>query len=73
VALQGQVIETGIAFILTLDYNKSASYFKSKAIKEKSKEIRKLHYHYENKVPILYILFLIILVYGCGGTQHARR
>jgi hypothetical protein len=39
VALQGQVIETGIAFILTLDYNKFRELFqKSKAIREKSKK-----------------------------------
>ena len=39
VALQGQVIETGIAFILTLDYNKFRELFqKSQAIKEKSKK-----------------------------------
>jgi outer membrane protein insertion porin family len=24
----------------------------------------------KNKAPILYILLLIVLVYGCGGTQH---
>jgi hypothetical protein len=42
VALQGQVIETGIAFILTLDYNKFRELFqKSKAIKEKEKTKKK--------------------------------
>ena len=42
VALQGQVIETGVAFILTLDYNKFKELFqKSKADKEKSKSKKK--------------------------------
>jgi hypothetical protein len=30
VALQGQVVETGVAFVITLDYNELKSYFKSK-------------------------------------------
>jgi hypothetical protein len=42
VALQGQVIETGVAFILTLDYNKFKELFqKSKVDKEKSKSKKK--------------------------------
>jgi hypothetical protein len=40
VALQGQVIETGIAFILTLITINSESCSKSKAIKEKEKQKR---------------------------------
>ncbi len=39
VALQGQVIETGIAFIITIDYNKFRELFgKSKAQKAKAKK-----------------------------------
>lgn len=42
VALQGQVIETGIAFILTIDYNKFRELFqKSKAIKQQEKSKKK--------------------------------
>ncbi|MDG2432505.1 translocation/assembly module TamB domain-containing protein, partial [Flavobacterium sp.] len=42
VALQGQVIETGVAFILTLDYNKFKELFqKSKTDKEESKSKKK--------------------------------
>jgi hypothetical protein len=42
VALQGQVIETGVAFILTLDYNKFKELFqKSKANKEQEKTKKK--------------------------------
>jgi hypothetical protein len=65
VALQGRN-RNGIAFILTLDYNKFRELFqKSKAIKEKSKRNKETT-TYEKQGPILYILFLIILVYGCG-------
>jgi hypothetical protein len=34
VALQGQVIETGIAFVITLDYNKFKELFQSAKIKK---------------------------------------
>jgi hypothetical protein len=35
VALQGQVVETGVAFVITLDYNEFKSYFKSQSKKRK--------------------------------------
>lgn len=38
VALQGQVIETGVAFIITMDYNKFRELFESKKKREKEKK-----------------------------------
>jgi hypothetical protein len=38
VALQGQVVETGVAFVITLDYNELKSYFKSKKTKKINRE-----------------------------------
>jgi hypothetical protein len=38
VALQGQVIETGVAFIITMDYNKFKELFQSSKKKEKDKK-----------------------------------
>jgi hypothetical protein len=38
VALQGQVIETGIAFILTLDYNKLRAISKVRLSRKKQKK-----------------------------------
>ena len=42
VALQGQVIETGVGFIITLDYNKFKELFQSKkgTVKPKTKKTR---------------------------------
>ena len=44
VALQGQVIETGVAFIITMDYNKFRELFhtteEEKEMKRREKELR---------------------------------
>jgi hypothetical protein len=43
VALQGQVVETGVAFVITLDYNEFKSYFKSQSgKKEKQSQIKNI-------------------------------
>lgn len=40
-ALEGYVIETGLTFIITLDYNKFSEIFKSKEERRKKREIKK--------------------------------
>lgn len=42
-AIEGYVVETGISFIITLDYNKLSQIFKSKKEREKRREIRKIN------------------------------
>lgn len=39
-ALEGYVIETGVSFIITLDYNRLSEIFRSKAEREKKRQIR---------------------------------
>lgn len=41
VALQGQVVETGVAFIITMDYNKFRELFESERKKKKKEEKKK--------------------------------
>lgn len=41
VALQGQVVETGVAFIITIDYNKFRELFENKKKKEKERKARR--------------------------------
>ena len=38
VALQGQVIETGLGFIITMDYNKFKELFERSKVKKKDKQ-----------------------------------
>ena len=53
VALQGQVVETGVAFIITIDYNKFRELFhrsqEEKDAKEKAKELKKIQKAKENE------------------------
>ena len=52
-ALQGQVVETGVAFIITIDYNKFRELFhrsqEEKDAKEKAKELKKIQKAKENE------------------------
>jgi hypothetical protein len=57
VALQGQVVETGVAFVITLDYNEFKEFFKSK----KLKSIENLtNSSLMNNNSTLYLLFTIV-------------
>ena len=48
-AVEGYVIETGLSFIITLDYNKLSEIFKSKKEKEKRREIRRYNKQMKNE------------------------
>lgn len=39
--VEGYIVETGLAFVITLDYNKLKNIFKSKEERVKKREIRK--------------------------------
>lgn len=48
-AIEGYVIETGLSFIITLDYNKLSEIFRSKKEREKKKEVRKQNKKMKNE------------------------
>ncbi|MEO6818140.1 MAG: translocation/assembly module TamB domain-containing protein [Ginsengibacter sp.] len=47
--IEGYVVETGIGFVLTVDYNKFSQIFRSKAQKRKRREIKKANMELEKK------------------------
>ena len=64
VALQGEVVETGISFIITLDYNKDKTLTakKEKTIKKKSEE--KKHKHIFSFFNIIHKLLQQYKIFG---------
>jgi hypothetical protein len=70
VALQGQVVETGVAFVITLDYNEFKELFE-KVRKNKTK-IKNIQNSLMNKNSILYLL-LYYCLWRAAAVQEIYR